>query len=916
MGMALSERRRRGRQFGRDLVVVCLTCVSLSGYSQQTPSLVGGTATTQSTTQPILSAPTLAFAMDPMAGVNFSACVATAAQQAAMPDPTVIQNQLYTNPQASAEASMGGILAGALGSGIGGANGSTAVSNIMSGGLQGVGMYNPNNGCPNLKKTLPSIPDKCPMIGTSYNMSEFDSLQQQLTQDEGIASCRQALSKRINTTITTCFQPEFNNLKSALNKTVKNDFDSQTTAMEQYVQQVEAKIQADTATSKNLVAKQASLNDVESSVQADYNRISGAMQGDAGTPDGATLTGLQIQNTQIKTLEATREKNIQLATPHRIYDCFTQAGAASSKILSCSDAQGNLLSPEQCIFMAFSQSVLQGRSGSIATAQGVDKTVANFDVNRAEQLLTRFLQDLEGNNPRTMDLNSWLNLHQNDLNNPLFGGLGPEITTELQNCSNDVATELTNEEQNPSSDFYKDAQAVAAARQTFMATASSMVNTLDTDTRNAYKELTGTEANGSLETAQCTSVSVTSNSTATSQGTVAFQDNTPDNALSCAQGLSATLNSMLTGQSSPGGTASASLPKNFNLMVNGQPATDPLTGQIVTCGSLRDCVLQAKTEQGKYDAQVAAMKGSGTFSDPSCVGGSCPGLKGFVNNSDQQIRSALQAVAQDLSNRVTIAQAEFQSMKNLLGLAQDGSLKFPGSDSKPKTISLDDMCKNTANPADPDDMGQICHMDNNFGDNIAGLAGVPNIQDSSFDNVTEAASNMGTEASDQLSQIQAEIRRLSAERQSCEQEKVAKGDAKKVAKIRSEYDADLAKCRTQVNSGADRAQVVDIGDRFAALETDLDRICNASAATPDDCSSLRTTLLNGSDDCMAVYNQFQKQSTTDFNNCENQFQMRLANYYNLQGAAQQKGTPFTMTMPVDQCQSSSNNNTPTQNNAD
>ncbi|MBI3543631.1 MAG: hypothetical protein HY075_10195 [Deltaproteobacteria bacterium] len=812
------------------LSVVLLGALSFDARSD---GLVGGAGSNQGGFDPskmLASQNALVLSNDPMQGVEFNRCAATAqaianAQSFRNPDMSMYNpDTILQSGAAMGVAALGSGLAGAFagsnGPGVAGAIGST--------------LFGATGSCAGQTLVVPKVGTDCGAykINDKFNSVKLDADMMAMNQTGNIAACKQA-EAAATSAVTDCFQKQFQNLKDAM-QTVQKDFDASVQGMAQYETIVNAEIQKEDTKQETLTGKIQTLGETKGKIEGLLAKIQGGISGNAKDPGSDTLAGMAIKVNEQSDLITKFNRHQKTERANRVGSCLQTNGAQNSGIRNCPNTNGDLLSPKDCILSIYRDSIALKLSGGNTRISATDNKKAEFAKKTFTNRLNQMMADFSGGNPKVGSADDFVARYGSELGS--FGAAGQQMIQEIKNCDAEVQDEIQKDLANPESSLGSEATAMKQTAQQLASNLGGMINTLDGAVRDAGKEIFGQELNEAFNGAGCNSSAITSNAASGSQ--VSIQPTSLKAQLTCAQGLTANLQAMLNGTPTPGARVPLEVPLNV-------PGLD---GSPARCKGLRDCLDVAGKLKATSQSRSKALKGEGTFTDSRCPGG-CPGLKKFHTDSNNNIQAAYRQVSDLFQRRVALAKAQLGQVKAMLG---DLDVTIPSKE--PAKVSVNELC--------PKSSEKICEIPADFGSKIAGMAGLPDIKPEDFDKASKDSLDKKKRFAEQATEIKNNLTTLAQLKQACTKEDKAKTLAKGLAKVRNQFDAKLAQCKDEATE-LNQPEKKDFGANLEPLQADLRKTCENAEPDNTDCAKLQLDMSSAVSTCLKVYRGAVKQANRD-----------------------------------------------------
>lgn len=801
--------KRWGAYLLSGVVLGCSVFDSNEAYSQ---SVTGSTSSAQGYNPTAMPVPPSAVALsnNPFGDISFNQCVM---QAQAMASASNSNMQILTQIDANNAVATG---INALGGALGG-----AVAAGFTGGNAGVGALQGGTGLAcngNVDESLNPSTNTCDSykVNGSFSNSSLQAALAQLIQQQQLSYCKAAEGVKA-AAILDCYSQEFSNLKKAMAAT-KADFDSNLRAMGEYESSVKSEVEKEKRKQQTLDGKIKSLASTKAEVEGLLSKVNGSM-GSASQPNNGTLAGLRLNLNQQKDLIKKFEIDKKAKRATYASDCFRNYGASGSEIRNCPAADGALLNPKDCILSIYRDQVALGLSGGSSKFTPADKKKAEFSASIFKNRLDQMLGDFGVN--RVANYDDFNKRYGAELQR--YGNAGNQVLREINKCDEEGVHQIEEDLKNPQSGLGSQANALRESAGKLSSDIGVMVGELDTGIRNAGKEVFGQELNELVDGAGCIQSTPASN-----DGQVDFQPNALNTQLKCAQGLAANLQAMLNGTKPPSAKAPLEVPLNV-------PGQD---GSPARCKGLRDCLDKAQKLQAQSVTRQGSLEGEGTFTDSRCPAG-CPGLKNFYKKSNDNLRQAAQMTADLFKKRVATSQLQMSQIKQLLG-----GLNVQLPQKTPKASSLNDFC--------PKSDAQLCEMPADFGDRIAGVAGLPDYGPEDFDGPRKAAMDKQQRYVELGGKFRQKISELTTLKGSCERDEKGQKLAKKLGKIQRTASTAGLECEEDAERGESNPVGL-LSDKLIPLSRDLGDACEGVASSDnEDCSNLSEEFRRVKKSCRSV----------------------------------------------------------------
>jgi hypothetical protein len=732
----------------------------------------------------------------------------------------------------SGAAALGGILGSALGGAPGGAGGA-----MMAGFGAATGAAPVGGGCPVVTPDAGGSASGCEafFVDNAFNENRLDTLISQVKQQAVAAVCNINLNKRAEA-LSKCFGDEFTQLKDAINQ-VGKDFDQGLKFADSGVHSIDACVTKQQQRSTLLGAKADALTKARDRALEALGSLNGS-SGDAKSTNANTLGGLRllIQNHESRAKKFTITQ--KAARDNQTHACVAGSGAQDSQIRNCPNANGDLLSPRDCILAINHDSVcLQLTGGQPCRRGSIEEKKASLAVKRFQQRLDQMLGDMDGSNPRIPDPAQWVSRYKSELAS--FGPAGNQMVEELQRCDTEVQKHISDQLQDPTSELGGEAKGLNDEAETVSSEMGARIhgpNGLDAVMRDVSAQFFGRELDGLVNPAGCNQAVTTDNN-----GNVGFQPVALRQQLKCIEGLSANLTAILDGTPPPG---------SQNPLVQNQviPGYD---GPPISCTSLRSCADLVGKAKATADNNVTSLQSDGPF-DPTqmacppmqggvCSGNTCMGRKQFVSTTNKNVQAAFNNASDMLQRRTGIIKMEFQRMQAILGP------KFSYPSQKTTTIDIESVCKT--------DSQDLCKMPPDFGDKLATSAGLPDLGPDQMAKLHDDAAAKEDKANADLNTIKQKLVSMQDLRTTCQAKAKEKSLEKKIAGLEGQFSDKLAACESQKGGGGIAPEFFEAD--FKSLRQDVINACAESTDTR--CTQLRSKVTLGYMTCnQVVQDNFQK----------------------------------------------------------
>lgn len=759
---------------------------SFDAFSQA--NLVGGVpAGTQAGYNPsavIMSPRAYIIANDPFAGMEFMAC-----QQRSLSKQV---------PGSDYKTMAGQMLGSAIGSAIGGAKG----SDVANSAVLGIGGQYCEGEVVPVRVGLTCNDYR---LGTNFDENAAKAAMRNIEQQQALATCKINNANRA-ADMAGCFGTEIDRLKDALRE-VKKDFDQQMNSMNQYESTVKAAIRAEDQKIETLDGKIASIDSTKEKIEGLLRKVNAGAKGEDTSTVGGLRKRLLSHNNQVEAFKVRKKREVTMRTA----SCIKGGGATTSSIRNCPSASGELMNPRDCILSIFRDQTALGLSGGSTRISNADQKKAQFATKQFEARLSQMLGDLEGNNPRTSSLESWMGRYQSELSR--FGPAGQQIVAEVKACNQEAQSDVDKELVDPNLGLGQQANALSQTAETLHSDMGAMIGDLDIAIRDAGKEVYGDELNELVNGPGCNTAVVVSNKAQDSNqqdnnqqggnqattGKVSFQPVELSTQMKCVMGLNENLKSLLNGTPPPGSLLVIQVPLNV-------PGAD---GSPARCKGLRDCANVARKLQATAKQTKKNLEGDGTFKDARCPAG-CPGLKKFHRDSNTQIRAALQQAADLFARRVAMMKFQFGRVRELMNQA---GVNFPAQ--KVNQRPMDELCKVSEDA--------VCNLPGNFDEVLSGLASVPSLTAEEFNAAQTAGRDKATAIARQTANFGNELTTLKQLTYTCPRDDKLKLAQSLVADVQDEIQGALEQC--SYNASQHLPALGDCLDRPSELQISLGEVC-------------------------------------------------------------------------------------------
>lgn len=796
--------KRPNRTLGL-VVFAGLVCFSFDAFAQTNPGMVGGTA--DSSQAPFVPSAFIV-ANDPFAGSSFASCDA----QVQLEESTRATLEKANNFDAKKSATES--VAAMAGGMLGGAN---------AGQIGGLAVAGQSANCEDVPITLSTsdIDTSCDnyMMGGKFQEERLNKAIAKAREAAELATCKSRKASQ-SRKLVECFKTEFDNFKKSL-ELVKKDFDQNLTAMNKYVGEVKATIEKETQKADQMDERVGAFSQQIGDLQSALTKLSGA--GGEGAIAGLAQNVQRHKERVIGfSLDLPREQ------AQMIRSCAMGGGARDTAYSTC-PANLAAASMTDCLFSYYHGYVKDAAGGGNAGQAKADEQLPVFR-NEVNQMLN----DFGGSSPMTSEV-SFFSRHGATLSK--YGAVGAQLKEEIRKCIKQAPGDMNKMLADPGNQLGATAAALANEATEISDSVGATLNEIDPLIRNAGKEIYGQELNQYFDAYRCNEIDVSKNSMAqpalgNTLGAHQVRVSSLQTQLTCVKNLAGTMRAMLNGGPPPNSSQPIQVPLNV---------TDA-QGAPVRCQGLRDCADKAQKISQASRQRVASLEGSGTYSDPRCPQG-CPGLKKFHQDSNQQIRTAFQTVADLFASRVAVMKAQFERVKGLLGKV---GINFAEADSE--GIDMEGVC--------PLSEHEVCPVPADFSKILAKLAGAPDVSNADFGSAVAEAKSAEEENTKLAQEYNDAFEVLNDKLAACRVAADEKKLESKLAGLDLKLQKHIRECKQAVRLNPENT---DFGGRFSPLLDDLEKICSDSP-TNASCKVTTENIQAGNEACEDYASQREQQN--------------------------------------------------------
>ncbi len=606
-----------------------------------------------------------------------------------------------------------------------------------------------------------------------------------------------------------CFGEQFEILKQNLGE-VKKDFDEAIASMNKYNTELDAKIETEQGKIEAMKGKVGQFENSQKEVQAVLDVIDGPIpRGELTTPKN--VSSLKATLTQYNGMKKKLDREKQQAKASRTLKCLSGPLQSFSTINKCSFGTAY-----ECIMNNYHRDRVIAYGGGKAANRKADADRADFDRD-----LRLMVNDLSNATFYT-DVEQLIQKYQGRLSKRGVNGL--VFANEMRACSKNVQKEIDNELLTKTEELGSQAQAMEDLGGVISTEAGDIIHKLDTVIRNTGNTIFGSELNQLIDGHGCNTKSVTGIG-----GSVKFTSVDLQTQYDCAKGMTENLRSMLNGTIAPGST----VPLKVSVGVNTE-------GKTQYCQGIRDCLQKAKGLQTESEKREKAMLGNGTYTDPLCAGGVCPGKKKFTNDANSNIQKQFAAAAESFKNSVSVAKQQLKTVKDLF--AKSG-IDFPAIDENDKTPF---KCSGDT----------ICELPTPFDDKIASAAGLPLINSAKFTEIQKTAKDKQTTYA---ADYKTEKEKLAAKAKECKRElreELVEEDKRKIGSSETKIAMELQACLDQaalagISDTEDEQDLSKVNELMNNIKTICDKVKSTDAI--DQCATLSSKVTSGKQTCKKAY---------------------------------------------------------------